>query len=159
MISGVSPFDRGDGNTHFFCHNESAVGAAQAHCHAAVPVDQSDDFLVHLANQNHFDDIQSFLIGDAHAAHVAAGDAHLVQHRIDLWSASVHHHRIDTDVLEQHDVLRKARLELFVFHRVAAVLDDEGLAVEALKVRQCLHQHFRLADKVLHPCRFPDQRI
>ena len=41
--------------------------------------------------------------------------------------------------LEQHDVLGEAGFELLVFHRIAAILDDEGLAVEALKIGQRLH--------------------
>ena len=102
-------------------------------------IDQIDDFLIHFADQYHLDDIQSLLIGYAHAAHVAAGDAHLVEHGIDLRPTAVHHHGINADVLEQHDVLGEAGFELLVFHRIAAILDDEGLAVEALKIGQRLH--------------------
>ena len=60
----------------------------------------------------------------------------------------MNHHRIDADVLEQDDILGEARFELLVFHGVAAILDDEGLAVEALEIGQRLHQHLSLADKV-----------
>ncbi|MND07131.1 hypothetical protein D3C83_289300 [compost metagenome] len=44
----------------------------------------------------------------------------------------------------------EARFEIFVFHGVAAILDDEGFAVESLEIGQRLHQHLRLADKVVH---------
>ncbi len=159
MISGASPLDDATVTFIFLRQNETAVFAAQTDGHAAMLIDQGDDFFVDFADQNHFDDIQSFLVGDAHAAHVAAGDAHLVEHRVDLRSATVHHYRIDADVLEQHDVLRKALFELFVFHRMAAVLDDKSLAVEALKIRQRFHQHFCLADKIFHAPGSLDQRI
>ena len=51
--------------------------------------------------------------------------------------------RIHADQLEQHDVAREAFLQLLVGHGVAAVLDDDRLAVEALDVRQRLGEDFR----------------
>ncbi len=90
------------------------------------------------------------LIGDAHAAHIVALDPHLVERRVDLRPAAMDHHGIDTDVLEQNDVLGEARFEFLVLHGMAAVFDDKGLAIKALEIRQRLHQHLSLADKVVH---------
>ena len=78
------------------------------------------------------------LVRDAHPAHIAARDPHLVQHLVDLRTATVNHDRIDADILEQHDVLGKALLELFIDHGVAAILDDKSFAVEAPKIREAL---------------------
>ena len=110
---------------------------------------------IDLANQHHFDDIQRLLVRHPHAAHVAAGDAQLVEHLIDLRPAAVDDYRIDADVFEQHDILGKAFFQLLVHHGVAAILDDEGFAVETPKIRQRLHQHFRFADKIFHRCPIP----
>src|SRR5688572_18322131 len=141
---------RGDGHVHLLCQDQAAVLAAQADRHAAMLIDQGNDGFVDLADQNHFDDVECFLIGDPHAADVAAGDAHLVEHRVDLRPAAVDDHRIDPDVFQQDDVLGEARFELLVFHRMAAVFDNERLAVETLEIGQRLHQDLGLADKVIH---------
>ena len=51
--------------------------------------------------------------------------------------------RVHANELHQHDVAGEGTLELCVLHRVAAVLDDDGGAVEALDVGQCLGEHQR----------------
>ena len=89
-------------------------------------------------------------VGDAHAAHEVRLDAELFEHAADLRAAAVDDHRVDADVLQQHDVLREALLELVVGHRVAAVLDDDGLAGEAPDVRQRFEQDLGLVDQVVH---------
>src|SRR5215208_5459099 len=104
------------GNAHFARQDQPAVFAAEADGHPAVLIDQGDDLFVQLADQHHFDNIQSLAIGDAHAAHETARDAHFVEYLVDLWAAAVHHDRIDADIFEQHDVLGKARFEVLVDH-------------------------------------------
>jgi hypothetical protein len=59
---------------------------------------------------------------------------------VDLRAAAVHDHRVHADQLQQHHVVREALLQLLVGHRVAAVLDDDRLAVEAADVGQRLGQ-------------------
>ena len=110
---------------------------------AAVLVDQADDFLVELA-QHHFDDVHHALVGDAHALAELALDAHLLQEVADLRAAAVHDDGIHADELQHHDVARESRLEVRLDHRVAAVLDDDRLVVEALDVRQRLGENLRL---------------
>jgi hypothetical protein len=61
-----------------------------------------------------------------------------------LRRSSICGHRVDADELQQHDVVGEARLEPVLRHRVAAVLDDDGLAVEAADVRQRLGEDLRL---------------
>src|SRR3970040_1884247 len=80
----------------------------------ALPVNEGDDCLVDLADEHHLDDVQGLLVGDAHAAHVAAGDPHLVQHRVDLRPAAVHDHGGDTEVFQHADVLSEAFFKLLV---------------------------------------------
>ena len=63
---------------------------------------------------------------------------------LDLRAAAVHHHRVHADQLQQHHVAREVRLQHVVGHGVAAELDDDGLAVEALDVRQRLAEDARL---------------
>src|SRR5881296_2876857 len=52
-----------------------------------------------------------------------------------------------TDKLQQHHVVGEAALEQLLGHCVAAVLDDDGLAVEALDVRQRLGEDMGLVGR------------
>jgi hypothetical protein len=63
---------------------------------------------------------------------------------VDLRTAAVHHDRIHADQLQQDDVAREAVLQAFVGHRIAAVFDDDGLAVEITDVGECFGQDLRL---------------
>ena len=63
---------------------------------------------------------------------------------LDLRAAAVHHHRVHADQLEQHHVLGEILLQRRVGHGVAAVLDDDGLAVELADVGQRLGQDLGL---------------
>jgi hypothetical protein len=106
-----------------------------------VLVDEVDDFLVHLAAEHHLDHLHGLGIGDTHALDEFALLADPRQQVLDLRPATMHHHRVHADQLEQHHVARKALLQMLVGHGVAAVLDDNGLAVEALDVGQGLGQN------------------
>ena len=150
MISGDSPLAETTVTFIFLARISPPSLPLRPHRHAAMLIDQVDDLFVDLADQDHLDDVEGLLIGDPHAAHIVAFDPHLVEHRVDLRPAAMNHHRIDADILEQDDILGEARFELLVFHGVAAILDDEGLAVKALEIGQRLHQHLSLADKVVH---------
>ena len=54
------------------------------------------------------------------------------------------HHRVHADELEQHDVAREVFLQRGIHHRVAAELDDDGLAVETADVGQRFGEDARL---------------
>ena len=97
-------------------------------------VDQVDDFLVDLPAEHHFDEIHGFGIGDAHALDEFALLADAGEQAFDLRTAAMDDDDVESDQLEQDDIAREALLEMIVGHRVAAVLDDDGLAVEALDV-------------------------
>src|SRR5262249_20537016 len=79
----------GNCDVHFARKNETSILAAQTHRHATVLIDQSNDLFVDLPHKNHLDDVQRRLVCNPHSAHVAARDAHLVQHLIDLGAASM----------------------------------------------------------------------
>ena len=49
------------------------------------------------------------------------------------------------DQFKQYDIAGEAAFQVFVGHRVAAVFDDDGLAVEALDIGQGFGQGFRFA--------------
>ena len=120
--------------------DECPVLAGQADRPAAVLVDQADDLLVKLA-QNHFHDVHDLFVGDAHALAKLARDAHRLQEVADLRSAPVHDDRVHADQLQHDDIASEACLERGLGHRVAAILDDDRLVVEALNVGQCLGQN------------------
>src|SRR5690606_15561861 len=59
-------------------------------------------------------------------------------HLADLRPAAVDDDRVHADQLHQHDIACEAALQGLVDHRIAAVLDDDGLAGEAADVWQRL---------------------
>ena len=68
-------------------------------------------------------------------------DAEPAEHRGDLRAAAVHDDRPQAGVPQEHHVLGERRAQRVVGHRVAAVLDDDGAAVEPLEPGQRLDQH------------------
>ena len=101
-------------------------------------VDEIHHVLVHLAAEHHFHDLHGLGVGYAHALDELALLADAGQHVLDLWAAAVHHHHVHADQLEQDHVARETLLQVFVGHGVAAVFDDDGLAVETLDIGQGL---------------------
>jgi len=77
-------------------------------------------------------------------------DVERLEHVADLRAAAVDDHGIEADVLQQNDVQGESALELFVDHGVAAVFDDNGLAVEISDERQSLYDGFGLQLEPLH---------
>jgi hypothetical protein len=122
----------------------SLLGSSLAHGLAAGGVDQAHDVLLHLAGQHPLDDLHRLLVGDAHALDEGALLAHLGQGLVDLRAAAMHDDGVHADQLEQHHVLGKVLLKRRVGHRVAAVLDDQRLAVIAADVGQGLGQDLGL---------------
>jgi hypothetical protein len=128
----------------------AVVGPNEPDGMPAVLIHQRDDLLVDAADEDHLGDAHRLFVGDAHAADEPRADAEPVEHLVDLRTAAVHDHRVHADELEQHDVLRERLLELVVGHRVAAVLDDDGLAVKAPDVGQRLVKNRGFVDQVVH---------
>ena len=128
----------------FSATHHVAVLAAQADGLAARLVDVADDLLVDRAGQHHLDDLDGRVVGDAQPGGEFRLDAEALEHRRDLRAAAMHHDRIDRGLLEQHDVLGELLGERLLAHGVAAILDDDGLLVIALHVRQRLGQDARL---------------
>src|SRR5690606_150647 len=120
--------------------NQVGILAGQAQRLAAMLVDQVDDILVHLAAENHFHHIHGRAVGHAHAFDELAGDVQALEQVTDLRTTAMHHYRIDANVLHHHDILVEAVLHLFALHSVAAGLDDDGLAGDALDIGQSLGQ-------------------
>ena len=112
--------------------DESGVFARQADGFAAILIDQCNDFLVDGTTEHHFNDAHRFGIGDAHALDELAFFTDLGQHLFDLRATTMHDNGVQTNQLEQHDIISKRLLEALFSHGVAAVLHDDGLAMEAL---------------------------
>ena len=69
--------------------------------------------------------------------------------RPDLRAAAVNDDRIDAAMLQQHDVLGEVVRQLLVAHGVAAIFDDEGLALIFFQVGQRIDQRARGAQPLL----------
>ena len=50
----------------------------------------------------------------------------------------MNHHGVDTNQLHEHDITRKSALECLIYHSIATVLDDNGLAAETAYIGQRL---------------------
>ena len=125
---------------HLLGVDEVAILAGQPHRAAAVLVDQGHDVLVDQAAQDHLDDVEGLLVGHPHALDELALLADALQEAGDLRAAAVHHHRVHPHQLQEHHVLGEGLHQVALGHGVAAVLDDDGLVVEALDVGQRLGQ-------------------
>ena len=103
-------------------------------------VEQVDDLGVDLAVEHHLRDLDRLRIRHAQAGDEGRLLADLLEEARDLRAAAVHDDGADADVLHQRDVLHDLLLEVLVDHRIAAVLDDDGLAIEFLDVGQRLDE-------------------
>jgi hypothetical protein len=59
----------------------------------------------------------------------------------------MHHHRVDRGLFQKHDVARKILRGLLVAHGMAAILDDDGLFVILLHMRQRFGQDAGLIER------------
>ena len=128
---------------------QQPVVAAQPDRRLAVAVEPQHDVLVDLADQDHLRDLDGRSVRHPQSVDELDREVEPLHVAGDLRTATVDDDRVHADVLEQHDVARELLLELGVDHRRAAVLDDDGLAVELADVRQRLEQR---VDVTWRPC-------
>ena len=128
--------------------NQSGILAAQADGLAAQLADLRGDVLVELAGQHHLHDLHRRVVGDAQAVVEAAAHADAPQHGVDLRPAAVYENGVDAHVLEQCHVLENLAGQIVIDHGSAAVLDDDGLAPQALDIGQGLDEDIRFIDEV-----------
>src|SRR6202521_4532063 len=123
--------------------NELPVLAAQPYRFATVLVDEPDDFLIEFT-KHHLDHVHRLVIGHSHPAAEYALDTHLVEQIGDLRSAAMDKDRAHPDQPEHRDVAPEGCFEGGLGHRVSAILDDEGFAVETPYVGERFRQDLRL---------------
>src|SRR5690606_19237264 len=127
------------------------LGAQQAAVLAGDPdgvrsalVEEGDEVALDLPGEHHPYDGHGLGGGDPQAAAELRGDVEAVEHRGDLRATAVDDDRLHADLVEEEDVGREGALEPLVDHGVAAVLDDDAGAGEALEPRQGLDEHLGL---------------
>src|SRR6202042_245585 len=120
------------------------VLAGEADRVRAVPVDEADDVLVDLAVEHHPDHVDGLLGGDPQPGGEDRLDPEPVEVGGHLRAAAVHDHRAEPGAPQEHQVLGEPGPQLVGRHRVPAVLDHHGLAVELIQPRQRLDQRGRL---------------
>ena len=118
--------------------DEIRVLAADPHRSAAGRVQQRDDVLVDEAAEHHLHHVHRRRVGHPHAVNEARGNVEAVEQFPDLRAAAMHDDGIHAHQLEQHHVAGEGAFQVFRHHRVAAVLDDDGRAVELPNVGQRL---------------------
>ena len=129
--------------------NRVAVLAREPDRRLAVAVEPADDVGVDLAEQDHLRHLDRLRVGDAHA--LDEPDLHPQPLHVagDVRAAAVDDHRVQADVLEQHDVGGEGLAQLLVAHRGAAVLDHHRAPVELPDVGQRLEQRLDAARDVV----------
>ena len=125
---------------------EQPVVAAEPDGGLAVAVQAQDDVLVDLADEDHLGHLHGLGVGHPQAADELDRHPQALHVGGDLGPAAVDDDRVQSDVLQQHDVARELLAQRGVLHGGAAVLDDDRLAVELPDVGQRLEQR---ADGVL----------
>ncbi len=129
---------------HLARTDQTAILAGQADRLTAVVVNQHHDILLHFAAQHPLHHFHRFFIGDAHALDKGALLADLLQCVVDLRAAAMYNDRIHADQFQQDHVAREAVLQMFFGHGIAAVFDDNRLAVKFADVRQRFGQDLSL---------------
>ena len=135
---------------------QRAVLAGEPDRRLAVAVEAHDDVGVDLAEQDHLRDLDRLGVGDAHALdepHLHPEPLHVAG---DVGAAAVDDHRVQADVLEQHDVGREVVAQRLVAHRRAAVLDHDRAPVELADVGQGLEQGLDVRGHVVYSALMPD---
>ena len=89
---------------------EPAVFTAQAHSLSSLLCDLGNDGLINFTAQHHFDNIHGFRIRQSHPPNKCGFNSHTFQNRIDLQTAAMDHHRIQTDEFKQGDIPGKILL-------------------------------------------------
>src|SRR5713101_8288885 len=118
--------------------DHGAVLAREPHGAAAVQVDQPDDLLVDLAHEHHLDDLHRLGIRYPHPAHEFRLLAQALHESPDLRASAVDDHRPHPGQPEEEDVAGELLLEVGLLHGRAAILDDQGLALEVADIGQRL---------------------
>src|SRR5690554_784724 len=128
--------------------NLGAILAGQTDGLAAALVDLVDDTFVDQAAEYHLHHVHGLGIGDSHAVDEARFNIEFFQQFTDLRPAAVYHHGIDADFFHQHHVTGKGVDQGIFSHGIAAVLDDDGLAGEALDIRQGFGEHLHYQPRI-----------
>ena len=93
-------------------------------------VDKADNILLYFAAQDPLDHFHGLGIGNTHALDEFAFFTNFCQRLVNLRAAAMHHHRVHANQFEQNNIARKGFLQGRLCHGIAAILDDNGLAMK-----------------------------
>ena len=136
-------FSQTEARIAHFSEDHATVQAANAHRLAAMLFEQIHERLVDLAGKDHLGDFDGFLIGHTQSVNEHGLLAEALHKVADLRTAAVHQHDAHADKRHQDDIAHDLLFDDIVDHRVAAVFDDDDLAVVALHERKSLRENFR----------------
>ena len=115
-----------------------------------MAIQEIHDFHVDLAGQHHLHDFHRGIICDPHPMAKLGFNAQALEHLIDLGSPAVHDDRIETHIFQEHDILREALFQQRIGHRMTAVFNHNGLALERANVGQGFDQNVRFLNQSVH---------
>ena len=100
-----------------------------------------DQRLIDFTGEHHLSDLGRLAVSHTQSVTEDRLLAQLVKGIGDLRAAAVNQYDLDTDQGQEHDVLHDLLFEGLVDHGVAAVFDDDDLAVIFLNQGKCLCEH------------------
>lgn len=127
----------------FLCAEETRVNARKSDGFSALLQEDSHDVLVEFSGQNHLHDFHRLGIGVAESVHELGLLPHPVEHLVDFRAAAVDENDLDSDSVQENDVLHDSRFQILVEHSVPAVLHDDSLPDPMPEIRQRLNQNLR----------------
>ena len=119
---------------------DAAVDAGDADRLGAVLPEGGQDLGVDRPGEDHHDDVERLLVGDAAALDHLGLDAELLRKFRRLLPAAVDHDDVDADLRQQRHFLAEAVQRLFAVGDLAPYLHHEGLVLELVDERQRLPQ-------------------
>jgi hypothetical protein len=117
---------------------------------AAVAVDQADDLFVNLPHEDHLDDVHGLFVGHPHPLDEFRLLPQLFQKASDLRTAAVDDDGIDSYILHHDHIAGEIVLQFLIHHRMAAILDHDGLVEKAADIWKSLDQDFGPLHRFLH---------
>ena len=111
---------------------------------AAQVADLAHQAFVYLTGQYHLHHFCGLFIGNPQTIHKLGVHVHTLQGLVDLRTAAVHQHHMDTDGGQEYQIVHDGFFQFFIDHGVAAVFYNNDFLAVHLNVRQSSCQDLRL---------------
>ena len=139
---------------HLLSDDEVTVDTADTDSLGTLGVEVRDDLLICLTDKHHLCDAHRLFVCVAKAVNEVGLDIDSLEHVVDVRSAAVNEDGVDADVLKESDVIHYGLLEVFVYHCISAVLDDDRLTAHLPHIGERLDKDRSPVYLILHLARY-----